>query len=81
MDEGAAMSRSAFSDKISSLLLQSPTSNLVHWRMQRAVLWLREEGAPIAVVAEHGGYDKESSFSKAFRKVMGESPGAVCGAG
>lgn len=77
MAEVAAMSRSAFSEKFKSLLEQSPMSYLVNWRMQQAVLWLKEEGAPIAVVAERCGYDNESSFSKAFRKVMGEPPGAV----
>ncbi|MEO0438327.1 MAG: AraC family transcriptional regulator [Pseudomonadota bacterium] len=77
MADVAAMSRSAFSDKFKSLLHQSPMTYLVQWRMQQAVLWLREEGAPIAVVAERCGYDNESSFSKAFRKVMGEPPGAI----
>ncbi|MCU7844467.1 MAG: AraC family transcriptional regulator [Candidatus Thiodiazotropha sp. (ex Monitilora ramsayi)] len=73
----AHMSRSAFAERFKSLLDESPISYLGRWRMQNAWLWLSEERASIYDVARRCGYESEASFSKAFKKYMGESPGKV----
>ena len=73
----ANMSRSSFAERFKSLLDESPISYLGRWRMQNAWLWLSEEHATIYDVARRCGYESEASFSKAFKKYMGESPGKV----
>ena len=75
MAELATMSRSAFAARFKELLGVSPLVYLTRWRMQLAVVWLGEEGATIAEVAQRCGYDNESSFSKAYLKTLGRSPG------
>ncbi|MCG7917972.1 MAG: hypothetical protein B6D70_10620 [gamma proteobacterium symbiont of Stewartia floridana] len=80
VDELAALanlSRSAFADRFKTLLGESPINYLGRWRMQNAWLWLSEERATIYDVAKRCGYESEASFSKAFKKYTGESPGKV----
>jgi AraC-like DNA-binding protein len=45
--------------------------------MQAALTRLRETEAPLAELASRLGYDSEAAFSRAFKRVMGESPGAA----
>ncbi|MEW8385453.1 MAG: helix-turn-helix transcriptional regulator, partial [Candidatus Thiodiazotropha taylori] len=73
----ANLSRSAFADRFKTLLGESPINYLGRWRMQNAWLWLSEERATIYDVAKRCGYESEASFSKAFKKYTGESPGKV----
>lgn len=73
----AAMSRSAFAELFKSLLGETPINYLTRWRMQNAWVWLSEEHANIYDVARRCGYESEASFSKAFKKHIGESPGKV----
>ena len=72
----ANLSRSAFAARFTELLGVSPLVYLTRWRMQRAAVWLGEEGATITEVAQRCGYETESSFSKAYRKTLGRSPGS-----
>ena len=73
----ANMSRSAFAELFKSLLGETPINYLTRWRMQNAWVWLSEERANIYDVARRCGYESEASFSKAFKKHIGESPGKV----
>ncbi|MCG7984673.1 MAG: helix-turn-helix transcriptional regulator [Candidatus Thiodiazotropha lotti] len=73
----ANLSRSAFADRFKTLLGETPINYLGRWRMQNAWLWLSEEHATIYDVAKRCGYESEASFSKAFKKYTGESPGKV----
>ncbi len=75
--EAASMSRSAFAEHFKRTLGESPMHYLARWRMQQASIWLAEEGASIIEVASHCGYDTEASFSKAFKKITGTSPGSL----
>lgn len=69
----AAMSRSAFSARFTELVGESAMKYVTRWRMHVALDLLRD-GRSVASTAEHVGYDSEAAFSRAFKRVMGESP-------
>ncbi len=71
----AAMSRSSFAEQFKQLMGMTPMNYLGQWRMQKAWGWLNENGESVYSVALKCGYDTESSFSKAFKRYMGVSPG------
>ncbi|WP_437912978.1 AraC family transcriptional regulator [Sorangium sp. So ce302] len=71
----ARMSRSAFAERFRSTVGQTPLEYLTRIRMDRARGLLRE-GVPIAEVAHRVGYDSAISFTRAFRRVTGGTPGA-----
>ena len=72
-----SMSRSAFADRFAELVGQSPMSYVTQWRMHIAMTWLKEEDAPLSDLAGRLGYQSEAAFSRAFKRVIGISPGAV----
>lgn len=47
---------------------------LTRWRMTLAADRLENSGDPVAAIAFSLGYESESSFSAAFKRVMGCSP-------
>lgn len=55
---------------------QTPVNYLTRWRMQNAKKLLEISNISMQAVAEQSGYQSEASFSKAFKKCMGVSPGA-----
>jgi len=71
-----AMSRSAFAERFKELVGETPLDHLTQWRMVRAAgIMLSAKTKRFAEIASTVGYDSESSFGKAFRRVMGVSPG------
>ncbi len=70
----AAMSRSIFAQKFKATVGTSPMEYLTRWRMLLAGDKLTSSDDPISVIAQSLGYESESAFSKAFRRVMGCSP-------
>ena len=70
-----AMSRSAFAERFSQLVGMPPISYLTGWRMQVAASRLRETHRTIAQVAAELGYESEASFTRAFKRAQGVSPG------
>ncbi len=74
--EAVHMSRSAFSARFSELVGSSPVQYLTRWRMNVAGLWLREEQATLEDCAARLGYESAAAFSRAFKRVVGMSPGA-----
>ena len=71
-----AMSRSAFAARFRQLVGETPLDHLTQWRMVRAAGMMRERRSmKLAAIASAVGYESESSFGKAFRRVMGVSPG------
>lgn len=70
-----AMSRSAFSSTFKEVVGQTPADYAVQWRMSLAYRWLKDEGLSTSSVASRVGYESESSFAKAFTRVMGMGPG------
>ncbi|HWC16525.1 MAG TPA: AraC family transcriptional regulator [Terriglobales bacterium] len=71
----AGMSRSAFAARFKELVGQTPLDYVTEWRMQKAVLLLKEEGKKLVEVAQSVGYESDAAFSKAFKRVVGVSPG------
>ncbi len=73
----ASMSKSVFSSKFHSTVGEPPIIYLARWRMLKAREMLIETTMPINLISEKVGYQSEFSFSKAFKKVTGLTPGAV----
>jgi AraC-like DNA-binding protein len=72
----AAMSRSAFHDRFVHFVGQPPMQYLTQWRMQVAAGLLRDTPAKLVEVALEVGYESEAAFSRAFKRLVGLSPGA-----
>jgi AraC-like DNA-binding protein len=71
----AALSRSAFYERFTRAVGVPPMEYLVAWRMALAKDLLRRNDFGIAEVAERVGYGSASTFSTAFSRHVGQSPG------
>ena len=49
---------------------------LTHWRMLLAANLLCRSNAPLGRIAEDVGYQTDTAFSRAFRRVYGSPPAA-----
>jgi AraC-like DNA-binding protein len=72
--ERAGMSRTSFTLKFRDTVGTSPMEYLTRWRMLRAGDSLVNSDDPVCAISLSVGYESESAFSAAFRKVMGCSP-------
>jgi AraC-like DNA-binding protein len=72
--ERAGMSRSTFALKFKEMVGMSPMDYLTRWRMLLAGDRLENSGESISVIAPALGYESESAFSTAFKRVMDCSP-------
>jgi len=70
----AGMSRSSFAERFRQVVGASPLAYLTRWRMLVAGDRLRGSGETVASLAVSLGYESESAFSTAFRRVMAVSP-------
>jgi AraC-like DNA-binding protein len=70
----AGMSRSSFALKFKATVGKAPMEYLAYWRMLLAGDRLANAGDPVSVIALSLGYESESAFSTAFKRVMGCSP-------
>jgi len=68
------LSRSAFIDRFTRLVGESPISYLTAWRMQKSISLLRSNHHTIDVVAENVGYSSAESFSRAFKRHFNITP-------
>jgi len=66
-------SRSAFAERFSRVVGETPARYVARMRMHQAHQWLLE-GQRVGAIAERLGYDSEASFSRAFKRIMGASP-------
>jgi AraC-like DNA-binding protein len=71
----AGMSRSSFAVRFKQTVGEPAMDYLTRWRMMVASDRLANGGMPIALVAPTVGYESESAFGAAFKRVMGYSPG------
>jgi AraC-like DNA-binding protein len=67
------MSRSGFAARFRQLVGDGPIEYLTRWRMLLAGRSLAR-GEPIGSIARSLGYESESAFSTAFKRVMGSTP-------
>jgi AraC-like DNA-binding protein len=72
--ERAGMSRSIFALRFKQAVGATPMDYLTRWRMLLAGDRLVHASDPISVLAVSLGYESESAFSTAFKRVMGCSP-------
>jgi len=68
------MSRSSFALKFKRTVGLAPMEYLTRWRMQLAADRLARTRDPVSVIAPALGYESESAFSTAFKRVMGCPP-------
>ena len=73
--EAAGMSRSAFAIRFKELLGQTPLEYVTEWRMQKGMQLLERRDRKLVDVARAVGYESDAAFSKAFKRVVGSSPG------
>jgi len=76
LSEAAALSRSVLHERFVHFIGQAPMQYLAQWRMQLAAVSLRDSDAKLAEIAGDVGYENEAAFSRAFKRAVGESPGA-----
>jgi AraC-like DNA-binding protein len=67
------LSRSVFAERFAEMVGQPPMQYLALWRMQLASRLL-VDGGHVAAVASAVGYESEAAFSRAFKKLVGQSP-------
>jgi AraC-like DNA-binding protein len=70
----AGMSRAAFAQKFKKMTDETPARYLSRVRIQRAMDLLRRSDETIERVAEVVGYKDSFVFSKAFKRIQGQSP-------
>jgi AraC-like DNA-binding protein len=68
------LSRSALGDRFTRLLGVAPMQYLAAWRIQVAAHELLASGKSIAQVAQQVGYESEASFTRAFKRELGQPP-------
>ncbi len=71
------VSRTILADRFKQMLGVPPIQYLTEWRMHKARELLVTSDQSTAWIAEQVGYATEWSFSKAYKRVFGEPPGAT----
>jgi AraC-like DNA-binding protein len=72
-----AMSRSAFAARFTERVGEPAMRYMARFKMHLALTWLKGGEEPIGVLASRVGYQSEAAFSRAFKRVIGVSPGAI----
>src|SRR6202021_3410985 len=75
LSQAEGMARSAFALRFKDLLGQTPLEYVTEWRMQKAMQLLEQRDKKHVDVARLVGYESDAAFSKAFKRVVGASPG------
>lgn len=69
------MSRTSFAERFKRLVGMAPLEYLTQWRMMIARNALKREDSNLAKIAENIGYESDTAFSLAFKRMYGCSPG------
>jgi len=72
--DSAAMSRTAFAQRFSSVVRMTPIDYLQHWRMVVAQDLLASTEQSVSEIAEQVGYGSDIAFSRAYKRRFGVSP-------
>ncbi len=70
------LSRTLFYERFTARVGETPAAYLTRWRMVVARMQMRRTDDGLAEIAEQVGYRSQASFHKAFKRVVGQSPGA-----
>ncbi|MGQ4274773.1 AraC family transcriptional regulator [Terrihabitans sp. B22-R8] len=70
----AGMSRTVFAERFRAMMGDTPMQYLARWRMLLACDRLERADDRLSAIAIDLGYESESAFSMAFKRVMGCSP-------
>jgi AraC-like DNA-binding protein len=70
-------SRSVFAERFQAVTGQTPLRYVTELRMRLAAEWIGRDRMPIDAAAQRLGYGSQAAFSRAFKRVTGQSPGAV----
>ena len=70
-------SRSRFAEAFTRTVGESPARYVAKVKMFQARRWIAQEGMRVAVAADRLGYDSEASFSRAFKRIVGQPPGSL----
>ena len=76
LGQQVGLSRSALHDRFVEVVGVAPMQYLTQWRMQAASRMLLESQAGVASIALEVGYESEAAFSRAFKRFVGQPPGA-----
>ncbi len=71
----AGVSRAVFAKRFTERMGEPPMAYLRRWRMSMAAALLERGNSSLSEVAERVGYTSEFAFNRAFKRVIGESPG------
>jgi AraC-like DNA-binding protein len=72
----AGLSRSAFASRFRSLAGETPLEYVTRWRIEQAKSLIETDGAPFKQIVGRLGYASEAAFRTAFKRQVGETPGA-----
>jgi AraC-like DNA-binding protein len=70
-------SRSVFAERFLAVTGVTPLRYVTELRMRLAAQWIGRDRVPIEAAAHRLGYASQAAFSRAFKRVVGRSPGAV----
>jgi AraC-like DNA-binding protein len=70
-------SRSIFAERFLAVTGLTPLRYLTEFRMRLAAEWIARDRVPIDVAAHRLGYGSQAAFSRAFKRIIGRSPGSV----
>ncbi|WP_062227945.1 AraC family transcriptional regulator [Aureimonas frigidaquae] len=70
-------SRSGFAERFARIVGETPARYVARVRMYEARQWLQRDGIRVAAAADRLGYESEASFSRAFKRIVGVSPGRL----
>jgi AraC-like DNA-binding protein len=71
----ARLSRAPFARRFTALVGRPPLTYLTWWRLTSAARLLRQDDAPLVLVAKSVGYTSEYAFANAFKRRYGTAPG------
>lgn len=74
-------SRSVFAERFLAVTGMTPHRYVTELRMRLAAQWIGRDRMPIETAAQRLGYGSQAAFSRAFKRITGQSPGAVRAAG
>ncbi|MFC3325570.1 AraC family transcriptional regulator [Mesorhizobium cantuariense] len=67
-------SRSAFAERFTAVVGETPARYVARVRMHQARQWLIDDRMRVSTIAARLGYDSEASFSRAFKRIVGIAP-------